>query len=165
MTGYKFFSVAAHVATQCMGPASTDHGPTTDPNVILWEQPELSLTTPLGVTLWSAVRAAWSQRCMHKHNGRMGHPTWDLFLTLWVRVLQGWEEHPTPTLPKEEITLLVHTRQSMCNHTVLQHPRVVVSSTRSPPKLYVPACKRKKKFDNAEALAAQHEAIISSDKD
>ena len=62
----KYFSVAVHVAAQCMGPASTDHGPETDPTVILWDQPELSLTSPLGVTLWSVVRAAWSQRCMHK---------------------------------------------------------------------------------------------------
>ena len=99
---------------------------------------------------------------MHKHNGRMGRPTSHLFLTLWVRVLQGWEEHPTPTLPREEIALLVHALQSMRNNTVLQHPTVVVSSNCSPPKLYVPTRKRKKKFDNAEALADQYEAIISS---
>ena len=143
VTGCKFFSVAAHVATQCVGPASIDHGPTTDPSVILWEQPELSLTTPLGVTLWSAVRAAWSQQCVHKHNGRMGRRTWDLFLTLWVKVLQGWEEHPTPTLPREEIALLVHALQSMSHNTVLQHPKVAISNTPPQKKLFVPACKRK----------------------
>ena len=63
--------------------------PQTDPTVLLWEQPEVSLTTPLGVTLWSAVRAAWSQRCMHKLHSNMGLATWDQFLVLWVKVLWG----------------------------------------------------------------------------
>ena len=45
---------------------------------------------------------------------------------------------------------------------MLQHPRVAVSNTRSPPKLYAPARKRKKKFDNAEALAAQYEPTIQT---
>ena len=149
VTGCKFFTAAAHVATQCMGPASTE----TNPTVIMWEQPELSLTTPLGITLWLAARAAWSQRCRHKMHSRMGRPTWDHFLAGWVKVLEGWEQHPTPTLPKDEISLLVHALRSMKENTGLQHPRVVVSQTSSPPKLYVSARKWKKKFENAEALA------------
>ena len=159
-TACKYFSVAAHVASQCMGLAATDHGPETDPTIILWDQPELSLTTPLGITLWSAVRAAWSHRCMVKMNAPVVRPSWDQFLTLWTKVLRGWEEHPTPTLPVGDISLLVHALQSMKDHTVLQHPRVAVSNTRSPPKLYEPARKREKKFENAEALAAQYEATI-----
>ena len=162
LTACKYFSVAAHVASQCMGPATTDQRPETDPTAILWDQPELSLTTPLGITLWSAVRAAWSHRCMIKMNVRVVRPSWDQFLTLWIKVLRGWEEHPTPTLPAIEISLLVHALQSMQDHTVLQHPRVAVSTTRSPPKLYVPARKRKKKFENAEALAAQYKATIQT---
>ena len=123
---------------------------------------KLSLTTPLGVTLWSAVRAAWSQRCMHKLHSRMGRPTWDQFLALWVKVLRGWEEHPTPTLPREEITPLVHALLSMTDNTVLQHPRVAVSSTCSLPKLYVRTCTRKKKFEHAQDLAAKyHHPLIS----
>ena len=46
--------------------------------------------------------------------------------------------------------------------TPCQHPRVAVSNTRSPPKLYVPGRKRNKKFENAEALAAQYEATIQT---
>ena len=125
--GCKLFTVEAHVATWCMGPASTDHGLERDPTVIMWEQPELSRTAPLGITLWSAAGTAWSQRCQHKMHSRMGRPTWDHFLARWVEVLEGWEEHPTPPLPKEEISLLVHALQSMKENTVLQHPRVVVS--------------------------------------
>ena len=134
LTAYKYFCVAVHTASQCMGPATTDHGPETDPTTILWDQPELSLTTPLGITLWSAVWAAWSHRRMVKMNVRVVHPSWDQFLTLWMKVLRGWEEHPTPTLPAGEISLLVHAVQSMKDHTVLQQPRVAVSNTRSPPE-------------------------------
>ena len=74
-----------------MGPASTDHGPETDPTVILWDQPDLSLppTHPPG----SHVMVL-SQRCMHKIHSCLGRPTWDRFLAVWVKVLQGWEEHP-----------------------------------------------------------------------
>ena len=54
-----YICVAAHIGTQCMGPPSTENGPETDPMVILWEQLELSLTIPLGITPWSAVWAAW----------------------------------------------------------------------------------------------------------
>ena len=67
----------------------------------------------------------------------------------------GVGEHPSPTLPKEEIELLAHALTSMSENTVLQHLRVEVASTRSPPKLYV-----HKKFNNAEELAAKYEAII-----
>ena len=77
LTACKYFSVAALVASHCMGPAATNHGPEMDPTIILWDQPELSLTTPLGITLWSAVRAAWSYRCMVKMNARMVRPSWD----------------------------------------------------------------------------------------
>ena len=85
----KYFFVAAHVAPQCMGSAPTEHGPETDPTIILWDRLELSLTTPLGITLWSAVRAAWSHRCMVKMNAHVVHPSWDQFLTLWIKVLRG----------------------------------------------------------------------------
>ena len=50
----------------------------------------------------------------------------------------------------------------MKDHTVPQHPRVAVSTTRSPPKLYVTATKRKKKFENTEAVAAQCEATTQT---
>ena len=34
LTACKYFSVAAHVASRCMGPAATEHGPETDPTII-----------------------------------------------------------------------------------------------------------------------------------
>ena len=160
VAGCRYVSVAAHIATQCLGPAATPEGPVSDPTDILWENPILSLTTPLGVTLWSIVRAAWSQRCMHKLNQHMGRPTWDQFQALWLKVLRGWEEHPSPILPTDEITLLIKALESMRDGTVLQHPRVAVSSTRSPPQLRLPARKRPKKFQHAEELAARCEEII-----
>ena len=43
----------------------------------------------------------------HMLCSHMGCPSWDQFLALWVKVLRGWEERPSPTLPKEEITLLI----------------------------------------------------------
>ena len=58
---------------------------------------------------------------------------------------------PSPTLPTDEGTLLIW------DHTVLQHPRVAVSSTRFPPQLQVPVQKRKKKFQNAAELAERYE--------
>ena len=82
-----------------------------------------------------------------------------------MKVLGGLEEHPTPTLPIDEISILVHALRSMKENTVLQQPRVVVSQTHSPPKLYVPTRKQKKKFENAEAPAAQYEALIQSYRD
>ena len=86
---------------------------------------------------------------MHKLHSYMGAPKWDQFLALWV---EGVEEHPTLTLPRDEITLMIHALQSMRDTTVLQHPRVAVAPSRSPPKLYVPARKRHMKFENAEEL-------------
>ena len=90
--------MAVHVALQCMGPATTNHGLEMDPIVILWDQPELSLTNPLGITVWLAGRAAWSHRCMVKMNARMVRPSWDQFLTLWIKVLRGWEEHGSSSM-------------------------------------------------------------------
>ena len=120
----------------------------TDPTVILWDRPELSLTTPLGIALWSVVRAAWAQRCLHKFNTRLPPPPlhgtsyWQYGERYW----KDGKEHPTPTLPREEVRLLTHALISLRDTAILQHPRVAVSSTRSPPKLFVPARKRKKKF-------------------
>ena len=65
---------------------------------------------------------------------------------MWVKVLRGLEEPPSPTLPTKD-------------NTVFQHPRVAVSSNRSPLKLLLPACKTK--FQNATALAEQYEKTIS----
>ena len=73
---------------QCLGPAMT---PETDPTIIIWEKPELSLTTLLGIVQSSVVIAAWSQHCMHKLNPRDGRPSWDQFLAMWVKVLSGWK--------------------------------------------------------------------------
>ena len=44
-----------HIATQCPGRGSVDEDPKANPTVILWGKLELSLTTTLGITLWSVV--------------------------------------------------------------------------------------------------------------
>ena len=126
---------------------TTEAGPETDPTVILWEQLEISLTTLLGLTLWSVVRASWSQGCMHKQHCNRGRPTWDQFLALWVKVLRGWEEHPSPILPREEISRLIHALPSMndntvppppCPRTTLRKNRPLVPRSNFPHHLFLP---------------------------
>ena len=58
---------------------------------------------------------------------------------------------PHPDFAEGEIAVLVHALKS---NIVLQHPKMAVPNTCSPPKLFVPARKRKKTFDNTAALAA-----------
>ena len=67
---------------------------------------------------------------------------------------------PTHTLRKDKMQVLIQALQSMANTTVLQHPRVALSSIQSPPKIFRLAHKRKKKFLQVAELAAQHEAIV-----
>ena len=61
------------------------------------------------------------------------------------KALRRWEESPSPTLPKEEVTLLLPALQSMSDNTVVQHPCVAVSSTRSPPQITCSGMKTQEK--------------------
>ena len=80
---------------------------------------------------------------------------------MWVKVLTGWADLQGCTLPQEESRLLIHAIKSMQTTSVLQHPRVAVSSTRSPPKLWCPARKKPRKFERAQAIREEHERTVS----
>ena len=60
LCGCRFLTPAFHIAQQCMGPAILDDLTESDPQVILWEQLALSLQTPLGLVLWTAIMANWN---------------------------------------------------------------------------------------------------------
>ena len=59
----KFLPTAFHLARQCMGPVLRDAGSTDDPEDILLSMPSLSLPPPLGLVMWSTIRASWRMRC------------------------------------------------------------------------------------------------------
>ena len=85
----KYLLAAAHIAAQCMGPTETPDGPSTDAKTPLWDKPELSLTTPLGLVPWTATRASWSVRCAAKMSTQQWTVTWDFYVnvgkgTAWV---------------------------------------------------------------------------------
>ena len=61
-------------------------------------------------------------------------PSWDLFLSMRLQVLQRWSLHPQPTLPAEETQLLHHAIKQLKETGHLQHPRVQQVGSRSPPK-------------------------------
>ena len=44
----KFLQAAFHIAKQCLGPVQPEDETVDDLEVILWEQPKLSVSTPLG---------------------------------------------------------------------------------------------------------------------
>ena len=115
-----------------------------DPTEVLINTPVLSVTTPLGLVYWSAVRASWAVRCKHKFLQLTSPPSWSHFLRTWIKVLSEWEQHPSPSLPKNEITLLLHALKTMDATTVLEHPRVRVASDRPLPTLHQPAAKKGK---------------------
>ena len=59
---------------------------------------------------------------------------------------------------------LISALLAMVQSTVLQHPRLAVPDTRSPPKLWFPARKRKHKFDQAAELRAEHALVTEVHK-
>ena len=100
-----------------------------------WKSPP-----PPPLTLWTAVRASWSTRCAAKNSAQHWTPSWDFFVAMWIEVLQQWERLPVGTLPTAEVTLLILAFTSMQQTSVLQHPRVTVSTSRTPssPRLWCP---------------------------
>ena len=162
LTECRFLPTAFHLAVQCIGPIPHVGGTVVDPTEVLINTPVLSVTTPLGLVYWSAIRASWAVRCKHKFLQLASPPSWSHFPRTWIKVLSEWEQHPCPSLPKNEITLLLHALKTMNATTVLEHPRVRVASDRPLPTLHQPARKKKKKFAQAAELAAHHESIIRS---
>ena len=62
----RYLPVAFRLATQCMGPVRVDDGTTDHAEEILSSMPALSLSSPLDLVMWSAVRTNWRMRCLHK---------------------------------------------------------------------------------------------------
>ena len=116
-----------------MGPAETPDGPSTDIKTLVWDKPEISATSPLGLVLWTAIRASRSVRCAAKLNAQQCIPSWDFFATMWVKILCGWEALPECTLPGAETKLLMQALTAVQQTSVLHHPRVTVSGSRTPP--------------------------------
>ena len=145
LTSCRFLAPAFHIAVQCMGPAILGDTQETDPTGLLVEQPTLSLRTPLGYCL-----LVCSQSLMGP--AQFGQiqppppppPSWDLFLSMWLQVLQGWSRHPQPTLLAEETRLLHQAVKQLKETGHLQHPRVQQAGSRYPPKLHQPRRKKRK---------------------
>ena len=162
LTECRFLPTAFHLAVQCIGPIPHEGGTVVDPREVLINTTVLSVTTPLGLVYRSAVRASWAVRCKHKFLELTAPPSWSHFLRTWIKVLSEWEQHPSPSLPKNEITLALHALRTMDATTVLEHPRVRVASDRPLPTLHQPVHKKRKKFERAAELAAHYESIIHS---
>ena len=58
---------------------------------------------------------------------------WNFFASMWIKVLREWEDFAAYTLPQKEVTLMITALASMQQSTVRQHPRVVLSQSRTPP--------------------------------
>ena len=105
-----------------MGPAVFEDTTETDPEVLLWDLPVLSLQSPLGLVTWIAIMASWNLRNAVKF--RDTPPTWDIFLTQWLCILARWHEHPAPTLPTAEVRDMHTAITSLKETCSLQHPRL-----------------------------------------
>ena len=138
----RFLPPAYHIAEQCMGPAIFEDTTETDPEVLLWDMPVLSLQSPLGLIMWTAVMASWNLRNAVKF--RDTPPTWDIFLTQWLCILARWYEHPAPTLPTPEVRDMHRAIASLKETGNLQHPRLSQPHP-SPPRLRNPRPRKRKK--------------------
>ena len=157
----RFLLVAFRLATQCMGPVQLDEGSTEDPEEMLLSMPTLSLSSPLGLVLWSPVRASWCLRCALKFDPQPQPPHWKHFLRLWMATLEPWLEHPTPTLPHSEVMMLLHGLQQLDGPDgVLDHPRANQPGSRPPPALHYPSRKKSRKQGHEAALREYFEAVI-----
>ena len=146
-----------HIAEQCMGPAIFEDTTETDPEVLLWDMPVLSLQSPLGLIMWTAVMASWNLRNAVKF--RDTPPTWDIFLTQWLCILARWYEHPAPTLPTPEVRDMHRAIASLKETGNLQHPRLNQPHP-TPPRLRNPRPKKRKKDMYGPAMAEAHHKVI-----
>ena len=160
MLSCKYLPAAFHIARQCIGPVYLDEGSVDDPEVILWEQPSLSVSSPLGLMYWAAVRASWHLRSAHKFHIH-APPQWQHFLRIWVEILTGWMEHPNPSFPHTETQLMIQALESLGQGECLRHPRVQQAADRTPPRLVKPQRKRRKKELHKKELCEYYERIIA----
>ena len=137
-----------------------DEGSTEDPDKIMLPMPSLSLSSPLGLVMWSATRANWQLRCSRKFEPRHSPPHWNHFLNLWIAGLETWMEHPTPTLPHSEVQMLLHgVKQLSGPEGLLDYSRADAWSPPAPTLLY-PHRKKPKKQGHEEQLHQYFEDVI-----
>ena len=160
----KFLQPAFFIAQQCVGPAALADGSTADPEAILWDQPALSVSSPLGLLYWSAVRANWMVRSRCKFHHPTFQPPWQQFLKQWRANLSDWVDHPFPSFPKSETQLFLQALDSLSdpNTLTIQHPRVHTAHNSSlpPPTLVAPARKKRRKETHKQELCEYYEQII-----
>ena len=150
---YRYLPVAFRLAIQCMGPVRVDDGTTDDADEILSSMPALSLSSPLGLVMWSAVCANWRMRCSHKFDPRPNFPHWNHFLRLWINTLEPWMDHPTPTVPHTKVKMLLHGLGQLDGPDgLLDHSRANLLGSHPPPTLHYPARKRSRKQGHEIAL-------------
>ena len=71
LTACRFLAIALHLPLQCIGPVQNEGGIEADLHEILVCHPVLSVTSPLRLVYWSAIRASWSVRCGRQiHNSK-----------------------------------------------------------------------------------------------
>ena len=136
---HRFLPIAFHLVVQCIGPIPHEGGTVVDPKEVLINTPVLSMSMPLGLVYWSAIRASWAVRCTHKFLALAG-PTSG---TCGLRVCLDGKNTLAP--PSQRVTLLLHAFKTMDASIVLEHPRVRVASNMPLPTLHQPARKKKKK--------------------
>ena len=130
----RYLPVAYRLATQCMGPVPLDDGSIEDAGEILLSMPALSLSSPLGLVMWSAMCANWRIRCSHKFDPQPSPPHWSHFLRIWINTLEPWMDQPTPTLPHAEIKMLLHGLYQLGGSDgLLDHPQASQPGSRPPP--------------------------------
>ena len=66
-----------------------------------------------------------------------------------AKVLQLWEDHPEPSMPKHEITLRITALSTLSRSGRLQHPMVQWAAKRPLCVLHKRARKRRKKHNNS----------------
>ena len=71
-----------------------------------WEQPALSVSSPVGLMYWAAVRANWHLWSAHKFRLH-APPQWKHFVSLWTANLMEWLDHPNPSFPPSETQLMI----------------------------------------------------------
>ena len=95
----RFLPPAYHIAVQCMGPAIFEDTTETDPEALLWDMPNLSLQSPLGLIMWTAVMASWNLRNAVKFRDTPRHGTFSSHSgCAYLRVGTSTQPPPSPRL-------------------------------------------------------------------
>ena len=114
LTECRFLPTAFHLAVQCLGPIPHEGGTVVDPKEVLINTPVLSVTTPLGLVYWSAVRASWSVRCKHKFLALAAPPSWSLPYARGSKSCRTGNNTPAPPSPRMNFLSVYFFLVSFC---------------------------------------------------